>query len=325
MDLQYFVELFCGGLTRGSIYALIALGYTMVYGIIELINFAHGEIYMIGAFTALIVASALGIMGFPAAGIIVIAALAAVIWCAAYGYTIEKIAYRPLRGAPRLSPLISAIGVSIFLQNYVSLAQTSDFVAFPQLITDFEFLDPISHIIGTSDFLIIVTSLVTMVALTLFIQYTKMGKAMRATAQNRKMAMLLGIDADRIISLTFIIGSSLAAIGGVLIANHVGQVNFFIGLFLAAVGSLLYFTNYQSIVPLSGALPGLRAFVAAVLGGIGSIPGAMVGGLVLGLCESFATGYISSAYEDALAFALLVLILIFRPAGILGKPKVQKV
>ena len=215
MDLQYFVELFCGGLTRGSIYALIALGYTMVYGIIELINFAHGEIYMIGAFTALIVASALGIMGFPAAGIIVIAALAAVIWCAAYGYTIEKIAYRPLRGAPRLSPLISAIGVSIFLQNYVSLAQTSDFVAFPQLITDFEFLDPISHIIGTSDFLIIVTSLVTMVALTLFIQYTKMGKAMRATAQNRKMAMLLGIDADRIISLTFIIGSSLAAIGGV--------------------------------------------------------------------------------------------------------------
>ena len=257
---------------------------------------------MIGAFTALIVASALGIMGFPAAGIIVIAALAAVIWCAAYGYTIEKIAYRPLRGAPRLSPLISAIGVSIFLQNYVSLAQTSDFVAFPQLIDEFEFLDPISHIIGTSDFLIIVTSLLTMIALTLFIQYTKMGKAMRATAQNRKMAMLLGIDADRIISLTFIIGSSLAAIGGVLIANHVGQVNFFIG-FIA----------------------GIKAFTAAVLGGIGSIPGAMVGGLVLGLCESFATGYISSAYEDALAFALLVLILIFRPAGILGKPKVQKV
>ena len=182
------------------------------------------------------------------------------IWCAAYGYTIEKIAYRPLRGAPRLSPLISAIGVSIFLQNYVSLAQTSDFVAFPQLITDFEFLDPISHIIGTSDFLIIVTSLVTMVALTLFIQYTKMGKAMRATAQNRKMAMLLGIDADRIISLTFIIGSSLAAIGGVLIANHVGQVNFFIG-FIA----------------------GIKAFTAAVLGGIGSIPGAMVGALIMGV------------------------------------------
>ena len=248
MDLQYFVELFCGGLTRGSIYALIALGYTMVYGIIELINFAHGEIYMIGAFTALIVASALGIMGFPAAGIIVIAALAAVIWCAAYGYTIEKIAYRPLRGAPRLSPLISAIGVSIFLQNYVSLAQTSDFVAFPQLITDFEFLDPISHIIGTSDFLIIVTSLVTMVALTLFIQYTKMGKAMRATAQNRKMAMLLGIDADRIISLTFIIGSSLAAIGGVLIANHVGQVNFFIG-FIAGLCSACAKASPPAISP----------------------------------------------------------------------------
>ena len=307
MDLQYFVELFCGGLTRGSIYALIALGYTMVYGIIELINFAHGEIYMIGAFTALIVASALGIMGFPAAGIIVIAALAAVIWCAAYGYTIEKIAYRPLRGAPRLSPLISAIGVSIFLQNYVSLAQTSDFVAFPQLITDFEFLDPISHIIGTSDFLIIVTSLVTMVALTLFIQYTKMGKAMRATAQNRKMAMLLGIDADRIISLTFIIGS-----------------------FLAAVGSVLYFTNYPSVIPTSGAMPGLKSFVAAVFGGIGSIPGAVVGSFIIGICEnlirSVTIGDVSlTPFSDAFTFALLIVILCVKPSGLFGEKQTEKV
>lgn len=302
MDLEYFLGLFFGGLTRGSIYALIALGYTMVYGIIELINFAHGEIYMIGAFTALVVASALGMAGFPALGIFVIAALAAVIWCAAYGFTIEKVAYRPLRGASRLSPLISAIGMSIFLQNYVLLAQTPDFVAFPSLVPDFDWLEPVAYIIGSSDLLIVVTSLCTMIALTLFIRYTKMGKAMRATAQNRKMAMLLGIDADRIISLTFIIGSSLAAIGGVLIASHVGQVNFSIG-FIA----------------------GIKAFTAAVLGGIGSIPGAMVGGLVLGMCESYATGYISSSYEDALAFSLLVLILIFRPAGILGKPKVQKV
>lgn len=302
MDWQYFVELLFGGLTRGSIYALIALGYTMVYGIIELINFAHGEVYMIGAFTALIVSGVLGIYGFPEAGILIIAAIAAVVYCSAYGYTLEKVAYKPLRDAPRLSPLISAIGMSIFLQNYVILAQTSDFVPFPSLLPEIEFLQSLPFYMGSSDFMIITMSAITMVVLTLFIQYTKMGKAMRATAQNRKMAMLLGIDADRVISLTFIIGSALAAIGGVLIASHIGQVNFAIG-FIA----------------------GIKAFTAAVLGGIGSIPGAMAGGLVLGLCESFATGYVSSDYEDVLAFALLVLILIFRPSGILGKPKTQKV
>ncbi len=301
MDIQYFIELFFGGLTRGSIYALIALGYTLVYGIIELINFAHGEVYMIGAFTAFVVASALGIMGFPALAILLIAALVAIVWCASYGYTLEKVAYKPLRGAPRLSPLISAIGMSIFLQNYVILAQTSDFVAFPRLLPELEFLYD-WDIMGSSDFIILVTSTIAMIALTLFINYTKMGKAMRATAQNRKMALLLGIDADRIISLTFIIGSSLAAIGGVLIASHMGQVNFAIG-FLA----------------------GIKAFTAAVLGGIGSIPGAMLGGIVLGLCESFTTGYFSGNYEDMIAFAILILILIFRPDGILGKAKVQKV
>ncbi len=302
MDLQYFFELFLGGITRGSIYALIALGYTMVYGIIELINFAHGEIYMIGAFTALTIAGVLGVYGFPVPAILIIASLCAILWCAAYGFTIEKVAYKPLRGAQRLSPLISAIGMSIFLQNYVILAQTADFVRFPSLIPEFAFLDPISHILGTSSFLIIVVSAMTMTALHLFIKYTRIGKAMRATAQNRKMAMLLGIDADRIISATFIIGSSLAAIGGILIASHVGQINFSIG-FIA----------------------GIKAFTAAVLGGIGSIPGAMAGGLVLGLCESYATGYISSDYEDALAFLLLIVILILRPSGLLGKAKVQKV
>ena len=301
MDFQYFIELFFGGLTRGSIYALIALGYTLVYGIIELINFAHGEIYMLGAFTALLVAGVRTIMGVPTGAILIVAALAAVVWSAAYGYTLEKVAYKPLRGAPRLSPLISAIGMSIFLQNYVLLAQTSDYVPFPRLLPEMEFLDAIG-VMGPSDFLILVTSTLAMIALSLFIRFTKMGKAMRATAQNRKMALLLGINADRIISLTFIVGSALAALGGVLIASHMGQVNFGIG-FLA----------------------GLKAFTAAVLGGIGSIPGAMVGGLVLGIAESLTTGYLSGNYEDSLAFGLLILILIFRPDGILGKAKVQKV
>lgn len=301
MDLQYFFELFLGGLTKGSIYALIALGYTLVYGIIELINFAHGEIYMIGAFTALIVAGVLGIYGLPAVAILIIAALMAVIWAAAYGFTLEKVAYKPLRGAPRLSPLISALGMSLFLQNYVILAQTPDFVPFPSLLPELAFLDDMT-LMGSSDFLILATSAITMTVLGLFIRYTRMGKAMRATAQNRKMALLLGINADFIISLTFIIGSGLAAIGGVLIASHMGQVNFAIG-FLA----------------------GMKAFTAAVLGGIGSIPGAMVGGLTLGVCESLTTGYLSGNYEDVLSFVILILILIFRPDGILGKARVQKV
>ena len=302
MDTLFFAELFFGGLTRGSIYALIAIGYTLVYGIIELINFAHGEIYMLGAFTALLVAAALGVTGFPAGGILIIAACVAILWCSAYGFTVEKGAYQPLRGAPRLSPLISAIGMSIFLQNYVLLAQTADFVPFPRLLPPMDFLEHVDYIMGPSDFTILVTSTVAMLGLTLFIRFTRMGKAMRATAQNRKMAMLLGIDADRVISLTFVIGSALAALGGVLIASHMGQVNFGIG-FIA----------------------GLKAFTAAVLGGIGFIPGAMLGGLVLGLAESFTTGYFSGNYEDMLAFALLILILIFRPDGILGRPRVQKV
>jgi branched-chain amino acid transport system permease protein len=301
-DVLFFIELFFGGLTRGSIYALIALGYTLVYGIIGLINFAHGEIYMLGAFTALLIAGVLGIYGFPAGGILIIAALVAVIWCSAYGYTLEKVAYKPLRKAPRLSPLISAIGMSIFFQNYVLLAQTSDFVPFPNLLPPMDFLEYVGYVMGPSDFLILMTSMLAMIALTLFIHFTRMGKAMRATAQNRKMALLLGINTDRIISLTFIVGSALAALGGVLIASHMGQVNFGIG-FLA----------------------GLKAFTAAVLGGIGSIPGAMVGGIVLGLAESFTTGYFAGNYEDMLAFGILILILIFRPEGIVGKASMQKV
>ncbi|MEA2115521.1 MAG: branched-chain amino acid ABC transporter permease LivH [Thermodesulfobacteriota bacterium] len=300
--MEYFIELFFSGLTRGSIYALIALGYTMVYGIIGLINFAHGEIYMIGAFTSFIVATVLSILGFPLLAIFVIAALAAAVWSSAYGFTVEKLAYKPLRNAPRLSPLISAIGMSIFLQNYVLLAQTSDFMPFPQLIPEFGFMEPIAGIIGSSDLVILLTTAVVMVILTWLIKFTRIGKAMRATAQDRTMAMLVGINVNHVISVTFIIGSALAAIGGLLIASHVGQINFFIG-FIA----------------------GIKAFTAAVLGGIGSIPGAVLGSFILGLTEAFATGYVSSDYEDVFAFSLLVLILIFRPSGLLGKATIEKV
>ncbi|WP_321528093.1 branched-chain amino acid ABC transporter permease LivH [Sedimenticola selenatireducens] len=300
--MEYFIELLFSGLTRGAIYALIALGYTMVYGIIGLINFAHGEIYMIGAFTAFIVSTVLSILGFPLLAIIVLAGLAAAVWSSAYGYTVEKLAYKPLRHAPRLSPLISAIGMSIFLQNYVLLAQTSDFQPFPELIPEFYFMEPFVHIVGSSDMVILVVTTLMMVGLTLLIKFTRIGKAMRATSQDRKMAMLVGINVDRVISATFIVGSALAAVGGLLIASHIGQINFFIG-FIA----------------------GIKAFTAAVLGGIGSIPGAVLGGVILGLTESFATGYVSSDYEDVFAFSLLVLILIFKPSGLLGKAEIQKV
>jgi len=300
--MEYFLELFLGGLTRGSIYALIALGYTMVYGIIELINFAHGEIFMIGAFTALIVSGVLTLLGWNTLAIIVIASIVAVIYSAAYGFTIEKIAYKPLRNAPRLSALISAIGMSLFLQNYVLLAQTSDFLPFPNLIPEFAFLEPYTHIIRSSELVIFIVTAAVMVALTILIKFTRIGKAMRATAQDKMMASLVGIDVNRVISVTFIVGSATAAIGGVLIASHIGQLNYYIG-FIA----------------------GIKAFVAAVLGGIGSIPGAVLGSLVLGWTESFFTGYVSSDYEDVFAFLFLVLILIFRPAGILGRSETEKV
>jgi len=302
MDWDYLLDLFLGGLTRGSIYALIALGYTMVYGIIELINFAHGEIYMIGAFTALIVASILGMMGLNHLVIIILASVAAIVYSCAYGFTIEKIAYKPLRTAPRLSALISAIGMSLFLQNYVLLAQTSDFLPFPSLIPDFEFWEPYAHILTSQELVILITTATVMVFLTFLIKFTKLGKAMRATAQDKVMAALVGVDVNRIISATFIVGSATAAIGGVLIASHIGQINFYMG-FIA----------------------GIKAFVAAVLGGIGSIPGAVLGSLVLGWTESFFTGYISSDYEDVFAFLFLVVILIFRPSGILGRSETSKV
>ncbi len=302
MDRSYFFQLFLGGMTRGSIYALIALGYTMVYGIIKLINFAHGEIYMIGAFTALIISTVLGFTGMNHILILAIASVLAIFFSSSYGVTMEKLAYKPLREAPRLSALISAIGMSMFLQNYVLLAQTPDFLPFPDLIPDFKFLKPVDKILSSTQLVIFITTAVVMILLTILIKFTRTGKAMRATSQDAKMAQLLGININKVITITFIIGSATAAIGGVLISSHTGQLNYYIG-FIA----------------------GIKAFVAAVLGGIGSIPGAVLGSFVLGWTESFGTGYISSDYEDVFAFVFLIIILIFRPSGILGRKETDKV
>lgn len=301
--MNYFLQLVLAGLTKGSIYALIALGYTMVYGIIKLINFAHGEIYMIGAFTALIIGGVLQITtALHPLAIFAISLAAAIFFSAGYGVTMEKIAYKPLRKAPRLTALISAIGMSLILQNYVLLAQTSDFLPFRSMIPNFSFLTPGKSLVTTTQLVILVTTFVVMVLLTLLIRYTRIGKAMRATSQDKIMAQLVGIDINKVITFTFAVGSATAAIGGVLIANHMGQINFYIG-FLA----------------------GIKAFVAAVLGGIGSIPGAVLGSFVLGMTESFGAGYISSAYEDAFAFVILIIILIFKPSGLLGRNEIEKV
>ncbi|MDR1086254.1 MAG: branched-chain amino acid ABC transporter permease LivH [Deltaproteobacteria bacterium] len=303
--MNLFVELCFSGLTKGSIYALIALGYTMVYGIIALINFAHGEIYMIGAFTALIFSLILSSWGFSGLGLIFSVMVIAGLYAAMYGYTTEKIAYKPLRSSPRLSPLISAIGLSIFLQNYVLLAQTSNDILFPDLIGQLDFLgflEPIAHLATPTQICIVITCAVTMAVLSFIIKKTKMGLAMRAVAQNPDMARLSGVNIDRVISGTFILGSVLAALGGLLIGCSMQQINSNIG-FLA----------------------GLKAFTAAVLGGIGSIPGAVLGALILGFAENFTAGYLASDYEDVVAFILLTAILIIRPEGILGQPISRKV
>ncbi|KAA0910895.1 high-affinity branched-chain amino acid ABC transporter permease LivH [Pusillimonas sp. ANT_WB101] len=297
---------FFNGLSLGAIYALIAIGYTMVYGIVGMINFAHGEVYMIGAYVGLVTLSAIGVnSGLPLPLIILAMLVVAVAVTSAYGYAIEKVAYAPLRGGPRLVPLISAIGMSIFLQNWVAIGQGARDMAVPALVTgsvqftlgsDFEVTAPYSRI------MIIVVTVLLMIALSLFIKYSRIGRASRACSQDLRMANLLGIDTNKIISFTFVIGAMLAAVGGVLIALAIGKLNPFIG-FLA----------------------GIKAFTAAVLGGIGSIPGAMLGGVLLGLAETFAAAYISSQYKDIVAFGLLVLILLFRPSGLLGKPEVEKV
>ena len=298
-----FLQQLINGLTVGSVYALIALGYTMVYGILEFINFAHGEIYMIGAYLGIIglgAITALGWNSLPVLIVVLLVFLFAMFYAASFGVTIERLAYRPLRNAPRLAPLISALGVSIFLQNFVMVTQGARDKVFPDL------LPRVGLEIGTArisfvQIFIMSTSLGLMVALTLFISKTRLGKAMRATAQDQKMASLVGIDVDRVISMTFVIGSGLGAAAGVMVALYYGLVNFYIGY-----------------------VAGLKAFTAAVLGGIGNIPGAMLGGIVLGLAESFGAGYLSSEYKDVYAFILLVLLLIFRPQGILGERVPEK-
>jgi len=289
------------GLTLGAIYALIALGYTMVYGILEFINFAHGEIYMLGAYFAIIALGLLtqwGVNTWTIAPLLVI--LFAMAFSAAYGATVERIAYRPLRQAPRLSPLISAPGVSIFLQNLVMLAQGARDQVFRR-----ELLFPGSFNTGGINLpgcrlsyiqiCIIATAVLLMAGLTLFINRTKLGRAMRAVAQDQRMARLCGIDIDAIIRLTFVLGSALAAAAGVLVALHYGLVNFYIGY-----------------------VAGLKAFIAAVVGGIGSVPGAMLGGMLLGMAESLGAGYLSAEYKDAYAFAILIAVLLLRPQGIMG-------
>ncbi len=300
--MDYFLKLFLSGTAKGSIYALISLGYTMVYGIVQLINFAHGEVYMIGGFTALIVGGYFFTLGMPIIAVLLLSIIAAVVFASAYGFTIERLAYRPLRNKPRLSALISAIGVSMILQNFVLLAQTEKYLSFPSYLPELGFLTPFRDYINSTQFIILVTTAVIMIFLTMLIKLSRVGKAMRATAQDKDMAQLVGVNINQVISITFIIGSALAAIGGVLICSYMGQINYYIG-FVA----------------------GIKAFVAAVLGGIGSIPGAVLGSFILGWTESLGTGYISSDYEDAFAFIILILILIFKPDGILGKNQKQKV
>ena len=303
---QLLQQLF-NGLSLGAIYALIAIGYTMVYGIIGMINFAHGEIYMIGAYVGLVTLSAIGTQGgVPIWLVIGLMLIVAAVITGVYGFVVEQVAYKPVRSSPRLVALISAIGMSIFLQNWVALGQGARDMAVPSLLPGalqfggegggFEIFVPYTRI------MIIVVTVVLMLLLTLYIRYSRMGRASRACAQDMHMANLLGINTDRVISFTFILGAVLAAVGGVLIALAVGKLNPFIG-FLA----------------------GIKAFTAAVLGGIGSVPGAMLGGVLLGVAETMAAAYISSEYKDIVAFTLLVLILLVRPTGLLGKPEVEKV
>ena len=305
--MEYFLQQLINGLTLGSIYGLIAIGYTMVYGIIGMINFAHGDIFMIGAFVSLIVfliLLGLGVTWIPLALLLVL--IVAMVITAAYGWTVERLAYRPLRGSFRLAPLITAIGMSIFLQNYVQLAQGARTKAIPPVITGGYTLmtSPDGFVVQISNIQIIIM-LVTVVLMAIFawiIAKTPLGRAQRATEQDAVMAALLGINVDRTISLTFVIGAALAAVAGLMFLLYYGVIDFYIG-FIA----------------------GIKAFTAAVLGGIGSLPGAMLGGLIIGLVETFWSAYFTIEYKDVAAFSILAITLIFLPSGLLGKPEVEKV
>lgn len=289
-----FFQFAINGLHVGSIYALIALGYTMVYGIVKLINFAHGDIMMVGAFTAFIAVTAFH-MPFWAVLLITMSV------CAVLGVLIERVAYKPLRNAPRISALITAIGVSLFLENLVQLIFKPDPRPFPQIIpTKIFTLGGIK--ISVVTMITFILSIILMIALEFFIKKTKIGKAMRAVSQDTDTSKLMGIHVNTIISITFAIGSALGAVGGVL-----------------------YSIAYPQIQPYMGIMPGLKAFVAAVLGGIGIIPGAMFGGYIMGIAESYTAGYISSQWSDAVVFGILIVVLLVKPSGILGNNVREKV
>jgi branched-chain amino acid transport system permease protein len=303
--MDTFIQQIINGLTLGAVYAMVALGYTMVYGIIQLINFAHGEVVMIGAMVAFsVIGALLGLdSGLPPALIVLLGGAAAIPVCMAVAYAMERVAYRPLRGAPRLAPLITAIGVSIILQQLGMMIWSRNPLAFPQILEN-----RIFHLggatVSTVQLAIWLVAVSMMGALTLMIHRTRLGIAMRATSQNPQVAGLMGIDVNKVIAATFIIGAALAAIAGVMVGTYYGIAHY-------TMGSLL----------------GLKAFCAAVLGGIGNLPGAMLGGLILGVVEALGAGYIGdftgnwfgSNYQDVFAFIVLILVLVFRPSGLLGE------
>jgi len=294
---DFALQQLINGLTQGLVYALIALGYTMVYGIVELINFAHGEIFMVGSFAGLLAAGVFAAMapGAPGCLLLPAALVCATAVCGGVGVALERIAYRPLRRSPRLAPLITAIGASYFLQNAVMLTLGSSPRPYPPLLPDHAFTLGGARI-SVIQMLILAVAPLLMAGLHLFIRYTLTGRAMRACAQDQDAAWLMGIDVNRIIARTFLIGSVLAGAGGVLYGLRYGEVDFFMGY-----------------------LVGIKAFTAAVLGGIGNVPVAMVGGLLLGVIEGLGAGWLSSQWKDVIAFGVLVLVLLVRPSGLLGE------
>ena len=290
------------GIAWGSLYALIALGYTMVYGVLRLINFAHGDVYMIGAMVAYYAARALLAPGTSSAAAFFALLLLSMVSCGALGFLIERLAYRPLRHAPRLTALITAIGVSLLLENGGQLVFGPDPKFFPQLLETRE-LSPGSGIVVTNvQILVLSVSITLMLGLQFLVFRTRVGTALRAVSYSAEAASLMGIDVNRVISLTFVLGSMLAGAAGVL----VGLSN-------------------PKIEPLMGIMPGLKAFVAAVVGGIGNIPGAMAGGILMGLSEVLVVGYVSSTYRDAIAFVILIVVLLVRPSGLFGASFEEKV
>ncbi len=300
--MDYFVQQLVNGLTLGSIYGLIAIGYTMVYGIIGMINFAHGDIFMLGGFAALIVFLLVTsfVAGVPVALMLLLMLIVAMLLTSLWNWTIERVAYRPLRGSFRLAPLITAIGMSIVLSNFIQVAQGPRNKPIPPMITDVYHFGAVT--VQLKQIVIIAMTAVLLTVFWYIVNKTPLGRAQRATEQDRKMAALLGVDVDRTISITFIMGAALAAVAGTMYLMYYGVASF----------------N-------DGFIPGVKAFTAAVLGGIGSLPGAVLGGLLIGLIESLWSAYFTIAYKDVATFGILAFVLIFKPTGILGRPEVEKV